>query len=65
MMPIESLKNSLRKEEAMIDDILTAIVVLANIASFSYYLYLIGKVKGWVKAVNVLLEMEKEKKAQP
>lgn len=49
----------------MIDDILTAIVVLANIASFGYYLYLIGKVKGWLKAVNVLLEMEKEKKAQP
>ena len=49
-----------RKEEAMIFDIAQLIVFLATVAAYGYYLYLIGKVKGLLQAVNVVLLQRKE-----
>ena len=52
--------KSSRKEEAMIFDIAQLIVFLATVAAYGYYLYLIGKVKGLLQAVNVVLLQRKE-----
>ena len=44
----------------MIFDIAQLIVFLATVAAYGYYLYLIGKVKGLLQAVNVVLLQRKE-----
>lgn len=44
----------------MIFDIAQLIVFLATVAAYGYYLYLIGKVKGFLQAVNVILLQRKE-----
>ena len=52
--------KSSRKEEAMIFDIAQLIVFLATVAAYGYYLYLIGKVKGLLQAVDKILKQRKE-----
>ncbi len=52
--------KSSRKEEAMIFDIAQLIVFLATVAAYGYYLYLIGKVKGLLQAVDNILKQRKE-----
>lgn len=44
----------------MIFDIAQLIVFLATVAAYGYYLCLIGKVKGILQAVNVVLLQRKE-----
>ena len=57
---INGLGSLIRKEEAMIFDIAQLIVFLATVAAYGYYLYLIGKVKGLLQAVNNILKQRKE-----
>lgn len=44
----------------MIFELAQLIVFLASIFAFGYYIYLIGKVKGLLQAVNVILLKRKE-----
>lgn len=52
--------NLSRKVGAMIFDIAQLIVFLATVAAYGYYLYLIGKVKGLLQAVDNILKQRKE-----
>ena len=44
----------------MIFDIAQLIVFLATVVAYGYYLYLIGKVKGLLQAVNDILKQRNE-----
>ncbi len=44
----------------MIFDIAQLIVFLATVAAYGYYLYLIGKVKGLLQAIDNILKQRKE-----
>ena len=41
-------------------DIFQLVVLLANIAAFGYYLYLAGKAKGILNAIEVVLKQREE-----
>lgn len=41
-------------------DILELVVFLATLAAYGYYLYLAGKVKGFLKAIEVFLKQREE-----
>lgn len=44
----------------MMYDIFQLVVLLANIAAFGYYLYLAGKAKGILNAIEVVLKQREE-----
>lgn len=44
----------------MLFDIIQLCVILATIAVFGYYYYLAGKVKGFLKAIEVFLKQREE-----
>lgn len=44
----------------MIFDIAQLVVLLANVAAFGYYLYLAGKAKGILNAIEIVLKQREE-----